>query len=226
MTKKKNKKDTSIDLNKIHPFTKYGVSPEHLSLLSWVNIFFVSGLTLILKEIGGYLFLIFLIASIISALSLLVSFFKAFIKTYQIFSYILVFFDALITTLWMSFGGLALYVSDGAVTPDDFTPSRVWSYLIPVIGLFIVSLVSFTIYHQNMVVLKLNKGRAVSYPISLGAIVSSVILGRHSSSPLSDTIAAIIGAIIGAGLFPGGAVGAIFCIIDLIKHPELKEYYE
>ncbi|WP_367784018.1 hypothetical protein AB1395_03915 [Streptococcus pluranimalium] len=226
MAKKKNKKDTTIDLNKIHPFTKYGVSPEHLSLLAWLNVFFVLGLTLILKEIGGYLFLTFLVASIISVVSIVVSFFKAFIKTYQIFSYILVFFDALITTLWMSFGGLALYVSDGGVTPDDFTPSRVWSYLIPVIGLFIVSIVSFTIYHQNMVVLKLNKGRAVSYPISLGAIVSSVILGRHSSSPLSDTIAAIIGAIIGAGLFPGGAVGAIFCIIDLIKHPELKEYYE
>ena len=231
MAKKKNKKDTTIDSTKIHPFFKYGISPEHLGLLAWFN-FFMTG---ILYYAGGdeaypnpngYVRSIFLIFLVFTAVCLLVSRFEKILNKYQIFIYIFIVLECLITTLCMISIGLAGWLYDGNITSDDFTPSRVWSYLIPVIGLFIVSIVSFTIYHQNMVVLKLNKGRAVSYPISLGAIVSTVILGRQSSSPLSSTIVAIIGAIIGAGLFPGGAVGAIFCIIDLIKHPELKEYYE
>lgn len=200
---KKNKKDSSIDPNKIHPSVKYGIPLGNLSVLSWLNIFFVIGFTLILKARGGSLWLPFLGASIITGVSLIISFFDTFVEKYQIFTYILIFLNALITTLWMTFGGMALYVSEWIVISDEPVPARVWSYLIPVIGLFIVSLVSFTIYHQNMVVLKLNKGRAVSYPISIGAIVSTTILGRHSSSPLSDTIAAIIFAVVGAGLFPG-----------------------
>ncbi|MBM7642768.1 hypothetical protein [Streptococcus loxodontisalivarius] len=224
---KKHKKELTIDPDKLYPSIKYGIHPEHLSLLAWLNIFFVLVMYIVLRSQADFIISFpFLVALIITILSLVVSFFKGIMKKYQILTYFLVLLCTMVSTLWMTFSGMWLYLSDGVVSTNDFTPNRVWTYVTPVVGLFIISLISFTVYHQKMVVLKLNKGKALSYPLSLGIIACATILGRHTSSALSENIAGIIGAILGAGLMPGGTVGALFCIIDLIKHPELKEQYK
>ncbi|MBM7642773.1 hypothetical protein [Streptococcus loxodontisalivarius] len=226
MTKKR-KKELTIDPNKLYPSIKYGIHPEHLSLLAWLNIFFVLVMYIVLSSEADFIISFpFLVALIITILSLVISCFKGIMRKYQILTYFLVLLCTMATILWMIFGGLVLYVSDGVVGADDFIPTKVWTYLTPVMGLFILSIITFVIYHQKNTVLKLNKGKALTYPLSLGVIASATVLGRHISSPISQSIASIIFVIIGAGLMPGGVVGAAFCIIDLIKHPELKEKYE
>lgn len=227
--KKKNNTAISINPKKIHPSLKYGVPFAMLSLLAWPNflisgILYYAGSDEAYPDPKGYVRLIFLIAFCFTIICWLFSNFEKLIKKYQIFTCVLIFLESLITILCMISLGLAAWIYDGNITSDDFIPDRVWSYVIPVIVLFIISVFSFTFYHQNMVVLKLSKGKVLMYPISLGSIVSSVILGRHITSSASNAIAVLIFALIGAGVIPGIAVGAIFCIIDLIRHPELKRY--
>lgn len=228
---KKTKKHSAINLNQIHPSMKYGVPLGNISLLSWVNFPF----TLIIYLIGraGWyadpskiIQTSFLIALILSIVSLLYSLSQNLYGSFQKLTYFLIVIQSIITTLWMLFFAVRLLMADGNDSPKDFLSPRVWSILTPAIALVLISIVAFTFYHLFRVAFRLNKGKVVFYPLGMGAIFSLVMLGRHVSfqGQLDEHIAGLIFIIVGAGIIPGIAVGAIFCIIDLIRHPELKRY--
>lgn len=229
------KKQMVLD-ESLTPAAKYGVYLGYLSLLGWVNLPFIIGLTIV-GLLGWYgntmsiILGIFSVCSVITILCLILSFFKSIIGKFQTLIYILISIEFFITMLWFDFIGLLLSLSerDGTTSFSDIGSSQIWFYLIPILIVFLVTMIFFYFYHKNKTVTKLNNyfygGKAIRQVASFGTIFGFVMLGGSffEGNVTFGKIIWVIVPILLTATLPAGIMGGIFSAVYIHRHPEYKE---
>lgn len=221
-------------IKELTPLEKYGITVGFLGLLGWVNLPFV---LLFLyatyknefpadKELLG---IVFLVGTIVSVVSLVLSYFKSIIKRFQFFVYILIAAESLVMLIWLDFLGLILFSMKDGRTSDNLMTENFWIFIFPLAVLFVLSLVFFYFYHKNESVYKLNnyfnngkssKGVA-SVPIIFSGVMASRMFFEGNATFLKIT--GIIVAVMLTAVIPVAIMGGLFSAAYIRKYPDRKE---
>lgn len=215
------------------PLIENPVSLAYIKLFPWIALF-LSGFMLVgslFEDKRGVLTVLFLLCTLISLISILLSFIKKFIYRFQSFTYLLIALIVLSLLLDLNFIGLMMFVNGGEVF------SRVYSFAsaIYVIVMLVIFIIACSLYAWHYLpknqgkVWKINqwetygvKGKskkgqfATNFWPAFGAII---FLGSLITGYIQNVFGIFLGVLM-SSTFPAVFVDALYAAVYVRKHPE------